>query len=162
MSNQIEFLLPEIDRAKTKDAVEIALEKYRLYALSVAQDSLPKITATYSVEPPTFSNQFRSSTEEAAIKNIDYENKKTEYLRRIAIAVNRLGGKERQIIIKRYMQDDSIYDYEVYNEICMSERTYRRLKSRAFYKLAFALKIEVYLEPVEVEVEGGEEVVVAV
>ncbi len=32
----------------------------------------------------------------------------------------------------------------VYNDIGMSERTYRRNKSNAFYKLAFALRLEVY------------------
>lgn len=32
----------------------------------------------------------------------------------------------------------------VYNEIGMSERTYRRNKSNAFYKLAFALRLKVY------------------
>ena len=32
----------------------------------------------------------------------------------------------------------------IYNDIGMSERTYRRNKSNAFYKLAFALRLEVY------------------
>lgn len=32
----------------------------------------------------------------------------------------------------------------IYNEIGMAERTYRRWKSRAFYNLAFALRLEVY------------------
>lgn len=32
----------------------------------------------------------------------------------------------------------------VYNEIGMSERTYRRHNSNAFFKLAFALRLEVY------------------
>ena len=34
--------------------------------------------------------------------------------------------------------------YELYNEMGMSESKYYRIKSRAFYKLAFALRIEVY------------------
>lgn len=40
--------------------------------------------------------------------------------------------------------DEEIFDYMVYNKIGMSERTYRRNKSNAFYKLAFALRLEVY------------------
>ncbi|MGH1232317.1 ArpU family phage packaging/lysis transcriptional regulator, partial [Bacillus toyonensis] len=40
--------------------------------------------------------------------------------------------------------DEDICDYMVYNEMGMSERTYRRVKARAFYKLAFALRLEVY------------------
>jgi hypothetical protein len=38
-----------------------------------------------------------------------------------------------------------------YNEIGISERTYRRNKSNAFYKLAFALRLEVY----EIEEQNG-------
>ncbi|PYE95087.1 hypothetical protein ATL10_1004121 [Bacillus sp. 196mf] len=41
----------------------------------------------------------------------------------------------------------------VYNEIGMSKRTYRRWKSKAFYKLAFALGLEVY----GTEEKGGNE-----
>jgi ArpU family phage transcriptional regulator len=37
-----------------------------------------------------------------------------------------------------------VFDYEIYNEIGMSERRYYRLKARIFYKLAFILKIEEY------------------
>lgn len=42
----------------------------------------------------------------------------------------------------------------VYNEIGMSERTYRRNKSNAFYKLAFALRLEAY--EVEKHYGGGD------
>lgn len=41
----------------------------------------------------------------------------------------------------------------VYNEIGMAERIYQRWKSRAFYNLAFALRLEVY----EIEEAGGNE-----
>jgi len=37
-----------------------------------------------------------------------------------------------------------MYDYELYNEMGMSESKYYRLKARTFYKLAFILRIEVY------------------
>ncbi len=43
--------------------------------------------------------------------------------------------------------------FNTHNEIGMSERTYRRWKSKAFYKLAFALGLEVY----EAEETGGNE-----
>jgi ArpU family phage transcriptional regulator len=58
--------------------------------------------------------------------------------------VNRLRFKEREIIVKRYLEDEEMYDYELYNKLGMSESKYYRLKARAFYNLAFALKIEVY------------------
>ncbi len=36
----------------------------------------------------------------------------------------------------------------LYHEIGLSQRTYERIKSKAFYKLAFMLKVEVLLEGV--------------
>jgi ArpU family phage transcriptional regulator len=60
--SQLMFKLPEIDREKTKEAVEAALEKYRFYLLSVPDEKLPKVTATFSLVPPSFTNGFHSST----------------------------------------------------------------------------------------------------
>lgn len=60
------------------------------------------------------------------------------------MAVNRLSYKERAILIKRYMTEVDIFDYQVYAELHMSERTYHRYKSNAFYNLAFALNLVVY------------------
>jgi ArpU family phage transcriptional regulator len=140
------FLLPEIDRKKTKSAVEEKLEKYRLYLLSVPDERAPKVTSTYSLVPPTNTNLFHSSTEDAAINNVDLERKKESYIEWVRRGINRLKYKEREIIIRRYFSDDEMYDYELYNEMGMSERKFYRLKARAFYSLAFALKIEVYEE----------------
>uniref|UniRef100_A0A7U3YCX9 Phage transcriptional regulator, ArpU family n=1 Tax=Geobacillus sp. (strain Y4.1MC1) TaxID=581103 RepID=A0A7U3YCX9_GEOS0 len=144
MEKQLEFTLPEIDRVATKKAVEAALEKYRVYLLTLRLDQLPKVTQHYSLVPPSNTNKFHSSTEEMAIRSADYERERDEYVKRMAAAVNRLSKWERAIIIRRYMSEDDVYDYEIYNDLGMSERKYYRIKSRAFYKLAFALKIEVY------------------
>ncbi|MBY6269489.1 ArpU family phage packaging/lysis transcriptional regulator [Parageobacillus thermoglucosidasius] len=144
MEKQLEFVLPEIDRDATKKAVEAALEKYRIFLLTHSLDKLPKVTQQYSLVPPSNTNKFHSSTEEMAISNADYERERSEYIKRIAMAVNRLGYWERAILIRRYMTENDVYDYEIYNDFGMSERKYYRIKSRAFYKLAFALKIEVY------------------
>lgn len=140
---QMTFNLPEIDREKTKMAVEKALEMYRMYSLQVSLDRMPSITASYSLAPAA-SNLPSSSTENAAIANIDYEQKRVKYINWIVSAVNRLSKTERAIIYKRYLQDDEMFDYQIYRDLNMSERNYYRIKSRMFYKLAFALKIEVY------------------
>lgn len=137
-------ILPEIDRERTKEAVEAALEKYRFYLLREPEENLPKVTATYSLTPPAFSNQFHSSTETAVIDKVDFERERTEYIEKIRKAVNRLNFKERELIIKRYLQDDEVYDYEIYNDVGLSESKYYKLRGRAFYKLAFILRIEVY------------------
>lgn len=43
-----------------------------------------------------------------------------------------------------YMQNEEMYDYEVYAEMGLSQRSYYRTKAKAFYRLAFALRMEVY------------------
>ena len=143
---QMSFELPEIDREETKKAVESAFEKYRFYLLTVPDERLPKLTATYSLVPPTNTNEFHSSTEDIAIKNVDFERERDKYIEWIRRAVNRLSSREREIIVKRYLQDEEVFDYEIYNELGYGERKYYRLKARIFYKLAFLLKIEVYRE----------------
>ena len=144
MSKQLHFILPEIDREKTKDEVEKVLEKYRMYLLSIPEEKVPKITANYSLVPPAFSNEFHSSTENAVIEKIDLEREREKHIEWVRKGVNRLKFKEREIIVKRYLEDEEVYDYQLYNQLGMSERKYYRIKARAFYSLAFALKIEVY------------------
>jgi ArpU family phage transcriptional regulator len=144
LAKQLTFMLPEIDRDKTKAAVESALEKYRFYLLMVPEDKLPKITATYSLVPPSFSNEFHSSTEKAVMDRIELDIARNKHIEWVLRGVNRLSKMEREIIYKRYLEDDEVFDYEIYNEIGMSERRYYRLKARIFYKLAFILRVEEY------------------
>lgn len=143
---QMSFRLPAIDKDATRDAVEKELEKYRMYLLMEPEENEPKITSQFKLVPSAPSNLFKSTTEDTAIKKIDQERKRQDFINKIQRAVNRLAYQERSIIIKRYLTEDEYYDYEVYNELGYSERKYYRLKSRAFYKLALILRIEVYLE----------------
>jgi ArpU family phage transcriptional regulator len=142
----MDFLLPEIDREKTKSAVEEKLETYRLYLLSVPEERSPKVTSSYSLVPPSNTNAFHSTTEDAAVNKADQDRERESYIEWFRRGVNRLKFKEREIIVKRYLGDEEMYDYELYSQIGMSERKFYRLKARAFYSLAFALKIEVYQE----------------
>lgn len=143
---QISFNLPEINRKETRDKVEAALEKYKIMLLMDPEELEPKITTSFKLIPTSNTNQFYSTTEDTAVQKIDMEYKRRTYINRIINAVNRLNYLERSIIVKRYLNNDDVYDYEVYNELGFSERKYYRIKARAFYKLAFILRIEVYEE----------------
>ncbi|MDW0112220.1 ArpU family phage packaging/lysis transcriptional regulator [Sporosarcina saromensis] len=138
------FCLQEIDREATKQAVDEVLEKYRMYSLQVSLDKLPSVTAKYSLAPISGRGIVHSAVESAAINNVDFEIKREKFLNWVVYAVNRLNFQERSILITRYLNNDDLFDYEVYTKLNMSERQYYRIKSRLFYKLAFALKIEVY------------------
>jgi len=144
VNNQLSFMLPEIDREKTKQSVESALRKYRFYLLTVPDEFLPKVTQTFSIIPPTTNRRYQSFTEQAAISKLDFERERDRYLEWLIRGVNRLSKLEREIIYKRYLEGEETFDYEIYNDIGFSERRYYRIKARIFYKLAFILKIEVY------------------
>jgi len=146
MFMQLSFNLPEINRKETRDKVEAALEKYKIMLLMDPEELEPKITASFRLAPSAPTNTFHSTTEDTAVRRIDQEEKRRKYIKRIMNAVNRLNYLERSIIVKRYLEDDAVYDYEIYNELGFSERKYYRIKARAFYKLAFILRIEVYKE----------------
>lgn len=143
---KIPFNLPEINRTDTKKAVESALDRYQMYLLMDPEDNEPKITSELKLVPVVPSNQFHSSTEDAALRKIDQEKKKANYIKKIQKAVNRLSYSERAVMINRYLKEDEVFDYQVYNNLGFSERQYYRIKARAFYKLAFILSIEVYAE----------------
>lgn len=141
---QMTFDLPEINRKETRDKVEAALEKYRIMLLMDPEELEPKITASYRLAPPSKTNRLFSTTEDIAVEKIELEHKRKMYISRIINAINRLNYTERLIIVKRYLDNDDVYDYEIYNELGFSERKYYRIKARAFYKLAFILRLEVY------------------
>ncbi|MGM0950038.1 MAG: ArpU family phage packaging/lysis transcriptional regulator [Bacillota bacterium] len=144
--NQLTLNIPQIDEEATKLKAEKLLDQYRLYLLQVSDDFLPKVTPTYSIVPPSITNEFHSSTEEAALKRLDWDIQRDKFLKWIQRAVNRLSQKERQIIVMLYMQQDDKYDYEVYGDMGLSQRSYYRVKAKALYRLAFALRVEVYKE----------------
>ncbi|MEC5268259.1 ArpU family phage packaging/lysis transcriptional regulator [Heyndrickxia coagulans] len=145
MVDQLSLLIPEIDRDATQENVEKAIAKYRYYALQTEDEFLPKITASYSMVPPTNTNAFHSSTEDTAVRMVDFERERMEYITRFAKAVNRLSKREREAFILKYMNDEELYDYEVYNQLGMGETYYyTKFKPRMFYKFAIAMRIEVY------------------
>ncbi|WP_243523696.1 ArpU family phage packaging/lysis transcriptional regulator [Bacillus pseudomycoides] len=160
MTKQLSFL-PKIDRAATQEKLEGVLESVRIYRQFGMIRKEMKVTPSYEVRYHGYTHDVGKPLEDVAIANVQ-QSEREEWLEKISFridqALNRFGngmaGKnQRDIIIKRYLEDEDVCDYMVYNEMGMSERTYRRVKARAFYKLAFALRLEVY----EKEEAGGNE-----
>ena len=71
MREQLFFNMPVVDTKKTKKAVEEVLENYREYLNTLPSNLMPKVTTMFSEVPPTFTNQFHSSTEDIAIERIE-------------------------------------------------------------------------------------------
>ncbi|GAE31917.1 ArpU family phage packaging/lysis transcriptional regulator [Halalkalibacter hemicellulosilyticus] len=133
--------LTQENRNSVKEAVESALERYQLYVLLLDEDVMPKVTQSFSLIPPTKTNEFYSSTEHAAVENIEKKKQYGEYIEQMRKAINKLSEQERAIIIQRYLTEGDTFDYQVYNELSLSERQYYRIKSKAIHKLAFILQL---------------------
>lgn len=145
---QLEFELPELDRKKTRAAVEAALERYRLFKYVAFEEREATITASYSDIPRSNTNVTSDQTADIAIYNSDMQAARKSYCERIEKAVRRLPRMERFLIEERYMSDDAEYitDYNVYDfkfKPPISKDTYTKIRWRAFYKLAFGLNVAV-------------------
>ncbi|PFX53370.1 ArpU family phage packaging/lysis transcriptional regulator [Bacillus toyonensis] len=151
--NQLTFL-PKIDRKATQVRLEEILETIRIYRQFAMIRNEMKVTASCEVRYHGPTNKVGKPAENAALANVAMNEREVK-LQRLSVqidkALSRFSKNQRDIIVKRYLEDEEVFDYMVYNEIGMSERTYRRNKSNAFYKLAFALRLEVY----ETEEQNG-------
>jgi ArpU family phage transcriptional regulator len=141
---QLSFLSPELDLKRTQEAVETALEKYRLYKLTDFEPREAAITPGYNERFHGNTNVTSDQTASVGIYNVDAPNMQRQYCERLERVVRRLSHKERTIIEERYMKDDYVRDIEVYARIMpMDIKTYMKYRRSAFYKLAFALEITV-------------------
>ncbi|PED84316.1 ArpU family transcriptional regulator [Bacillus pseudomycoides] len=160
MTKQLTFL-PEINRTATQEELENLLEEVRIYRQFGMIRQEMKVTPSYEIRYHGSTNTVGNPLEDVALENVK-RSKREQFLKDMSFRIDqalirfgngRAGRIQRDIINKRYLEEEDICDYMVYNEIGMAERTYRRWKSRAFYNLAFALRLEVY----ETEQPGGDE-----
>ncbi|OJE47424.1 ArpU family transcriptional regulator [Bacillus proteolyticus] len=143
---QLTFL-PKIDRKETQVRLEEILENLRIYRQFGMIRNEMKVTASCEVRYHGPTNMVGKPAEDVALVNVAMSEREVKLQRlsfQIDKALSRFSKNQWDIIVKRYLEDEDIFDYMVYNEIGMSERTYRRNKSNAFYKLAFAFRLEVY------------------
>jgi ArpU family phage transcriptional regulator len=142
---QMSFL-PKINRKATQKRVEEALETARIYKQIGFVRREMKNTPSYEARFHGATNKTTDAAAECAVWNVDKEEEIRQLTERVEWAVSRLSRKEEEIIRKRYLDEDEAFDYIVAGEVGLSERTYTRVKARAFYKLAFMLKLEVLSE----------------
>lgn len=140
--------MPELDQKKTKEAVESALEKYRLFKYLSYDEREASITASPEERFHGPTNETSDQTAQVAIYNAYEQEKRRLFIERVERAVKRLAPMERFLIEKRYMADDADYktDQKVYCfefQPPISQGTYQKLRWKAFYKLSLNLNIAV-------------------
>jgi len=142
--------LPELDRNKTQDAVEAALERYRIYKY-LSEDEPDREAATtqsYEVRYHGQTNVTSDQTASIAIHNVDQREFRKNFCERVERAVSRLPRMEKFLIEARYLTSDAEYltDQNVYCfkfQPPVSAGTYNKIRWKAFYKLALNLDIAV-------------------
>lgn len=137
-------LLPKIDREATRKRVEEHLETVRIYKQIGFVRKEIRNTPAYTPRYHGNTNAISKPAEDNATWNVDKERELEEMVQRVDRAVNRLSKKQQEIIRMRYLTDDDALDFNVCSDLHLSDRTYRRIKGTAIYKLAFMLKLEVY------------------
>ncbi|WJE51172.1 ArpU family phage packaging/lysis transcriptional regulator [Bacillus cereus] len=144
MREQLFFNMPVVDTKETKKAVEEVLGNYREYLKTLPSDIMPKVTTSFSLIPPSFTNEFHSSTEDIAIERMELEKQRKEYMDWVHDAVNTLKGDERFIVVKSYMEEEQESDLNIWLELGVGKTKYYKIKGSALLRLAFNLKVEVY------------------
>lgn len=137
-------ILKSIDAKATQEAIEKELRQYRTYQLTTPEELLPTITPKYTLEMPSFGGCIHSKVEYAAIKNVEHFKEADKFFKKFNYGFYKLTKKERQVIVKAFLEEVPMFNYQI------SERTFYRMKSQALYKLALALRVEIYREDVVV------------
>ncbi|AXY05506.1 ArpU family transcriptional regulator [Bacillus thuringiensis LM1212] len=151
MNKQLSFKMPVLDEEETKNEVEKVFEEYRMYLSQMPSDILPKVTASYSIVPPSVTNEFNSSTENIAIERLQYEMARDKFMNWVHRAVNRLPKRERQIIHMYYMEEEKGYDPDIMDAVRLGRTTYYKVKGKALLRLAFSLRKEVFKQKAQNE-----------
>ena len=134
----------EIDERQTKQEAMKLLNRYRVFKLG-AKDYDLRLTATYSIEPKTFSNQFSSNVEDNVIRKLDY-------MLMIEDAVNQItDADERRVIIEGYLSKEKHNWIKMSDKLHINKTDYYNLRNRALISFASALNKEVFKYPRKTE-----------
>lgn len=117
---------------RTKAARKIVQEHVDQYKTMVLQTPLarqPVVTEQYVLKQPEGIETITGT----AVKE------RQRVIRQMIEAVNQLNELERTIVIRKYLSREEPLDYQLYNELLLSERTYYRAKRKALDKLAMIL-----------------------
>lgn len=142
---QLAFDILPIDETETRRRVEEYLETVRVYRQIGFVRRQAAMTASPEPRYHGTTNAISRQTENIAIWNTDRAAELEQQSKLLDLAMGRLKKSEREIIQRRYLDYEDEYDSILCGELGMSERKYRRVKSRGIYVLACALGLEVLI-----------------
>jgi ArpU family phage transcriptional regulator len=140
---QLAFDILPIHEKETRRRVEEYLETVRVYRQIGFVRRQAALTASPEPRYHGLTNAISRTTENIAVWNTDREAELEQKSKLLDLAMGRLKKVEREIIERRYMDYEDEYDSILCGEMGMSERKYRRLKSKGIYMLACSLGLEI-------------------
>lgn len=158
---QMSFDLPDIrkpvyDKELTTQSIEDVFERYRYFKTVEFEEIEAKITNSYEERFHGPTGITSDSTAKIAIKNVDEPEMRHLFIAKVDRCVNRLPEIQKKIIKLKYMQDEEVYDYQVYQiELGIAEGTFSKFRWKAFEKLAGMLKVGVLKEMGEEKSAGA-------
>lgn len=144
---QMSFDLPDIrkpvyDRELTIQAVEDVFERYRYFRNVEFEEIEAKITNSYEERFHGPTGITSDSTAKIAIQNVDEPTMRLLFIEKVERCVNRLPHQQQKLIRLKYMQDEEVYDYQVYQiELGIAEGTYSKIRWKAIERLAGMLRV---------------------
>lgn len=127
------MLFEEVHEEITKSNVNNLLSRYHNIK-RLAGSYTPKITSTYSLTPRSDTGQTSDSTSDT----VSRKGMAQDILKEIDRAFKCLSLDSRNRIYLKYMTEDTLYDYQIYNSQNISKDTYYRELSRAQLEFAEA------------------------
>lgn len=124
---------PEIDEKQTIRNAKRKLREYPRWRRIAGDVDGQKVTATYSFEPRQSHGSPSKPVERLAINRVDAEAE----LEAIEYAVGRLlDPYHRRILYEKFLCSSHRHDFEIYNDLFMSEGSYYHTLSIALIEFA--------------------------
>lgn len=127
-------LFAGINKEFTKQNVDELMKLYRRLLRMADKEFTPKMTATYSFEPKSYTGTNPDTIGDAVTRKIVAQ----EELNKIVEAVNKLNTYNRQLLYLKYMNKIELSDVKIYTELNMSESTFYRELGKAQLEMAEA------------------------
>nr|WP_285852098.1 ArpU family phage packaging/lysis transcriptional regulator [Robertmurraya korlensis] len=148
VSFEPEEFLPILDRKQVQADLIKYFSKYRLFKYLTFEEREASITSSSTPREHGATNVTSDQTASIAIYNTDEMRYRKNFCERLERSVRALPKMERFLIEERYMSEEAEYttDLQVYNfkfQPPISEKTYSKIRWKAFYKLAISLNIVV-------------------
>lgn len=129
------MLFEEVHEEITKNNVNNLLSRYHNIK-RLAGSYTPRVTSTYSLIPRSETGLTSDSTSD----RVSLMAEAAEQLKEIERAYKSLSAKSKNRIYLKYMTEDNLYDYQIYNSENISKDTYYRELSKAQLEFAEAYK----------------------